>query len=423
MKKRLYYFKAEQVKYVWRNIGRKKKQTLFTVLCIFTSSLIIMGNLAMNNGIRFKLKEGINEAVSGQLTVYSSDSTGLNILESQLKEQKKFIWSSEDTERLKAIGEDVLVNKRIRFGSLVSYGEETSYIFLHAVEPAHLQRISRLLSLKEGRLPQEGKEIVISETLSEDLHCGLNDTLLLVAENTYEYMSDEVAVVSGIFEERGLALYLNYTGFVPYDLGKSIVQLEDDTCLELVVNSADNKDIPNESKLKMNAYLHDIDANLQIAGWYDTVPLFYNIVNVWKGGGTLTQIIFVVFSLIILINLVSLIVNSRKKEFGTLLTIGFSWKKIMGMVCTEYLILSGFAVMFSYLLLILLISLLPGAGIAIPSKDMQAALMTDVMPVILYVSDFLYVFVLFMLTVAMAVWISIVRIKRFTLVELIRNLK
>ena len=423
MKRLLSNFSAEQIKYVWRNIGRKKKQTIFTVLCILVSSFIIMGNLAMNNGIRYRLKEGINEAVSGQLTVYAGDSAGLNILESQLKEQRKFAWSGEDTEKLEKFAEGITVNRRIRFGSLVSYGEETSYIFLHAVEQPHLERINRLLTLKDGTLPTKENEILISETTAKDLHCGLRDTLLLVAENTYQYMSDEIAVVSGIFEEKGLALYLNYTGFIPYGLGESIVRLEDDSCLELIINSAYHSDISSGREKEIGTYLQEYGGKLRVASWDKTVPLFFTIVNVWKGGGRLTQMIFVLFSLIILINLTTLIIQSRKKEFGTLLAIGFSWGKITRMVSFEYLIITCSSLAVGYLLLSGLIIMLPAGGFAIPSKDMQAALMTDAIPFIFYPQDLAYVFCLFVTTVMMAVLISISHIKKLTPVELIRNLK
>ena len=90
----------EQFKYILRNIGRKKKQTFFSILCISISTLIILVNIALNNGIQYKLKQGINEVISGQLTIYKSNNKNINILEAQLKEQSKFIWDKENSDDL-----------------------------------------------------------------------------------------------------------------------------------------------------------------------------------------------------------------------------------------------------------------------------------------------------------------------------------
>lgn len=423
MKTIFIYWKTEQVKYVLRNIGRKKKQTFFTTLCIFISSSIILGNIALNNGIIMQLKEGINNSISGQLTVYSSDRTDINILESQLKEQNIFNWDSEDKQSLNQFSDGLTAYKRIRFSSLVSYKDETSYLFVHALEKPHLDKIKRLLSLQKGTMPDNDNQILISETTADELHCSPGDTLLLVSENRYDYLSDELAVVSGIFEEKGLALFFNYISFIPYTLGENIVQLNEEECLELVINPVYDKDLTEQNIAKIDHLIGEKDGDIQTATWEKTVPLFYTIVHVWKGGKMLTQAIFTIFSLLILITLTSLIVNSRKKEFGTLLAIGFSWGKITQMVCVEYSLITSCSVMSSVILTELLIYFFPETGVPIMSKDLQAALMSDSLRPIIYPANVLYVLLLFTFTTIVSVCISLQKTKKQYPAALINNPK
>lgn len=413
------YMKIELIKYIVRNITRKKKQTFFTVLCISVSSFIILVNIAQNNGIWLNLKEGINQAISGQLTIYRAENPQINILESRLQDQIPFMWDHKKTESLLKATGDIFINKRIRFGSLVSYNEETSYLNIHALEKPHLLRIAGLLHLNADALPLSNKSILISETIAGELDCGVGDTLLLVADNINDYMSDDIALVSGIFQEKGLATMLNYVGFVIYGFGEEIVQLNGNEYLELVVNSTANTDIPEEEVTKIQEQLHSFDENIRIASWEKTVPLFFKIVNIWKGGGYFTQVLFIIFSLIILINLISLIINSRRKEFGTLLAIGFSWSKIIILICSEYLIITAFSVLVGYALVSILIVILPGTGIHIPSKDMQTALMTEYLSLILFFKDVMYTLLLFCLTTFLASLISISRVKHLSPVQLI----
>lgn len=300
----------------------------------------------MNNGMQYKLKEGINQAISGQLTIYKAVNPKINILESQLKEQKEFLFPMTIIKDLQKDNEDLIIDKRIRFGSLISYSEETSYVNVHALEKEHLQRIFRLLTLRTGTMPENGNSILISETTAEELKCSPGDTLLLLANNIHDYMSDEIAVISGIFEENGIALFLNYNAFVPYEFGEKLTQVGEGNCLEFIINTSDNEDISAKCIHTIQTHFYSLSSEMRMVTWEETVPLLYRIVKVWKSGGHLTQIIFVAFSLLILSNLATLIIHSRKKEFGTLLVFGFSWFKISCILIAEYLIITVVAIMF-----------------------------------------------------------------------------
>ncbi|MDH6309367.1 ABC-type lipoprotein release transport system permease subunit [Dysgonomonas sp. PFB1-18] len=410
----------EYIKYIIRNITRKKKQSIFTILCIAISSTIILSNISMNNGLQSKLKEGINQAISGQLTIYSAKDSKINILESQMKEQNPFTLSDQVLNNIRN-KESLVLNKRIRLGSLVSYFDETSYVNIHALEDDHFKRIKSLLRLKEGTMPNNGKSILISETTSDEIKCNVGDSILLLANNINDYMSDEIAIVSGIFEENGIAIFLNYNAFIPYTFGKELVQLEDETYLELIVNSTDNKDIPIETIKKVKKEVNDVSSEIHAVSWEQTIPLFYKIVQVWKGGGYFTQVIFIVFSLLILINLTTLIINSRKKEFGTLLAFGFTWVQIGLMIAAEYVLITVISVLVGYSFIEFLIGSIADSGIYIGSKDMQSALMTEYLKPIIYIKDIIYILVLFVMTTLFAVFISIIRIHKVNPILLINK--
>lgn len=413
--------KKEHIKYIVRNITRKKKQTFFTVLTIFVSSFIILVNIAMNNGIRLNLKEGINQAISGQLTIYQSENPQMNILESRLQDQIPFEWDNKATEDLLNVVDDIQISKRIRFGSLVSYNEETSYLNIHALEKTHLLRMADLLHLNKDQLPLSNNTILLSESLANDLNCGVGDTLLLVADNINDYMSDEIAQVSGIFEEKGLATMLNYVGFVVYGFGQDIVQLNKNEDVELIINSTAKKEVTEKEIAKIEQYLHSLDQNISIASWEKTVPLLFKIVDVWKGGGYITQVLFIIFSMVILVNLISLIIHSRRKEFGTLLATGFSWQRITILICAEYMLLAIFSVFSAYILTLIIITILPDTGIYIASKDMQTALMTEYLRLVVFFKNFIYTMLLFGLTTFFSSYLSIARVKHLLPVQLINT--
>jgi len=385
------------------------------------SSLIILGDIAVINGIYDGLKQGINEVISGELTVYNSKDEQVNILESQLTEQTAFLWSGQDKQHLLQIVPDIHINQRIRLGSLISYIDETSYLYIHALEGDHLERINRKLTFRQGGFPQNEKDIIISESMADNLYCQVGDTVLLVANNIHDYMSDAIGVISGIFEEKGIAIFLGYNGFMLYEYGKEIAGVQEGECLELIINTSNSDDFTKEDINAITTYYQQKNPELQIAEWDQTVPLMYKIVQIWKGGGILTQVIFTLFSLIILITLTSLIIHSRRKEFGTLLAIGFSWNKIRILVSLEYILITLFTVICAYVILLIIISQLPFTGIHIASEYMQAALMTEYLYPFMQIQDVGYVLFLFTATSLVSVLISIRKLKKVKIHSLIND--
>jgi ABC-type lipoprotein release transport system permease subunit len=380
-----------------------------------------LADYAILTGMEKTLKKGIDQVISGQLLIGSNKNNNINILESQLNEQALFIDNADNSNELKTISPEIVLNRRIRLGALVSYGDETSYTNFHALEADHLRRISEMLSVSKGRMPEKENEIIISESLARSLFCGVGDTLLLLATNVNDYMSDALSIVSGIFEEKGLAIFLNYTAFMPYRFGREIAEIPEGQAVELIVNHAGGKDFTREEIQSVGDYFKAADPALTVATWRQTVPLMSAIVNVWSGGGVITQIVFISFSLIILVTLSSLVVRSRRKETGTLLAIGFSRAKVSLLICFEYLLIAFASVSTAYLLLHLLLATLPPAGMEITSEYMQAALMTDKLLPVATFADFLYVLLLFVATATLSALISIRKLKKTKIHSLLTN--
>ncbi|MDR1161684.1 MAG: FtsX-like permease family protein [Tannerellaceae bacterium] len=409
------------IKYIINNIIRKRKQTIFCFSSILIPSFVILADYAIINGMEKGLKDSIEQVISGQLLIISDKNNNINIIESQLNEQELFIDNENDLKELKTILPEAILHRRVRFGTLVSYESETSYTNVHALDDNHLRRIGEMLSIDKGRMPEKGNEMIISESLARSLLCGTGDTLLLLATNVNDYLSDALGVVSGIFEEKGLAIFLNYTAFMPYRFGQEIAEIPEGQAVELIMNQAGGKDFTQGEIRFAGDYFKRIDPALTVATWRQTVPLMSAIVNVWSGGGVITQIVFISFSLIILVTLASLVVRSRRKEIGALLAIGFSWTKVSLLLCSEYLLIAFASVSVGYLLLHILLAMLPPAGIEIASAYMQAALMTDKLLPLSAFTDFLYVLLLFVATATLSVLISIRKLKKTKIHSLLTN--
>jgi len=380
--------------------------------------------MSFNNGIQKQLKKGINEGISGNISVYESSQGNINILESQLSSQEKFQFDEHSIHKFSEKFPDLLLNKRIRYGALVAHQEETSFLNLHALTEDHLQRVSELFLLKDGVFPQNESDILISESLAKEIKVNVGDTLLLVADNTNGYMSDAVAAVKGIFQEDGLAIYFDRIGFIKYTFGEDMVQVDDSEAIELIINPdfKNQADISNSQSKEISKYFNSLDTNFKSVSWEDTVPLLFSIVKVWQWGGRFTHIIFLSFSLVILISVSTLVANSRRKEFGTFIAMGFRWWDIYRMMLLEYLLIAIAAISFSVLLLqFTFYIILPTSGLHIISKDLQAALLAEYIPPTMYGNDVLYITIAFILVISISLAITILKAKKSNPVTLINS--
>jgi ABC-type antimicrobial peptide transport system permease subunit len=139
-------------------------------------------------------------------------------------------------------------------------------------------------------------------------------------------------------------------------------------------------------------------------------------------GGDFTRFIFLAFSLVILVSVSTLVANSRRKEFGTFIAMGFRWFDIYRMMLMEYLIIAFSAIIFSIALLKFIIySFLSSPGLYISSKDLQAALLAEYIPPTLTGKDIIFIILTFGLVISSSLAVTILKTKKTNPLALINN--
>ncbi|WP_036384137.1 ABC transporter permease [Muricauda sp. MAR_2010_75] len=403
----------------FKNILRKKSRTLLIFGVCFIASLNIFIQIAQKNSVQKNLRELIGEAISGQFILFNSEEK-IDVLESQFSDLGLFDWSDQTTSIIrKEVPEITVVSPRIRFGGMLSYKDESMGINLQGLTSDHLQRLSSILNFVEGKAPQEDSDIMISESFAEVLEVNVGDTLVLLANNRDGYLSDDLLVVSGIFKTSGLGQFLIPIGYLNFARGKTITGLQTDEFTEILINfkNLDNLEV-NQSQLE-NA-LHKMKSSLKIANWSETSPLMNSVVKLWVNLGHLIKVIFIIFSFLIVMNIVIMITNNRKKEIGTMLAFGYSPFTIINSIALEYIIVVVVSVFFSGFLIKILCQSFLSNGIPIPWEELQAAyLSTYIFPELGW-KDLLLICFYFSIACYFAVWISLHKLPKAKITELLR---
>jgi len=375
---------------------------------------------AQKNSVQNSLRELIGEAISGQFIIYDSEKK-LNVLESQFSDLKLFSWNVEQEELLrnKVTGIST-ISPRLRFGGMLSSGDESVGINFQALSDEHLQRVGSILDFEDGSLPKSNDQIMISETFAEELESKVGDTLVVLANNRDGYLSDNLLKISGIFKTKGLAQFLVPIGYIHYNQGKTLMGLEDDETMELLVNFENFEDSSDREK-SIRSEVTIINNQLNIATWRESSPLLNSVAGIWVTFGYIIKIIFIAFCFLILVNIIVMITNNRKKEIGTLLAFGFTPFRVINTIAFEYILLVVSAVLCIGVTLKLVFDFFSQGGIPVPVEELQAAYLSSrIVPEIFWM-DVIQVCLLFALACYLAVLISLRKLPKMEITTLLRT--
>ncbi len=402
-----------------KNILRKKSRVVLLLAVCFVAAYNIFAQMAQKNSVENNLKQLIGEAISGQFILFDSDEK-INVLESQFSELNVFDWNEEDIAKLKSEFPGIEhISTRIRFGAMLSFEEENIGVNLQALNPDHLERVSSILEFAEGNVPSTNDEIMLSDTFADELETKVGDTIVVLANNRDGYLSDAVLKVSGVFKTSGLGQFLIPIGYIPYEKGKEIVGLYEGETMEVLVNFENLNDYAAKNIELESSFLAG-EKGLKIANWSESSPLFNSIVQIWVSLGHAIRFIFVVFSVLIIINIVIMMTNNRKKEIGTMLALGYSPITVINSIATEYLTIIAVGVLVPGIIFKIICDTVLKGGILIPWEAMQAAyLSTYIFPEISW-WNIISVTLYFCLACYLAIWISLRKLHRVEITSLLR---
>ncbi len=403
-----------------KNITRKKSRSFLIFILSVVAAFNIFYQTAQKNSVQNSLKQLIGEAISGQYIIYDSEKK-LNVLESQFSDLKLFSWNKQLEESLRQEADGILhISPRLRFGGMISSGDESIGINLQALSEEHIERVSSILDFQDGSSPQNNDEIMLSETFAEELDSKVGDTLVVLANNRDGYLSDAILIISGIFRTNGLAQFLTPIGYLHYEKGKSLMGLEEDETMELLINFKNFEEAKEKEQL-LHSGIVALNSELDIATWKESSPLLNSIAAIWVNFGYIIKLIFIAFCFLILVNIIVMITNNRKKEIGTLLAFGFSPFKVINTIAFEYIFLVVTAVLWIGLSLKLVFDFLLQDGIPIPVEELQAAYLSSrIMPEIFWI-DIIQVCFLFALACYLAVLISLRKLPKTEISTLLRT--
>ena len=325
-----------------RNLLRYKRRTLLTALLITVGVLMVILFSGLAGSFKEMMIGQITDSNLAQMQIHkkgyvsSIDSMplNLNLSPKEYKTIEKILQDNPDVEAYAP---------RIKLSTMLSNYSETTNIRLNAVDPEKetmvcpdvTNRMVFKANVREKIFIKPG-EIIVPKNLAKGMKIKAGSPVVIVAQNKDGSINGLNFTVAAIIES--VLGPQGKEGYIHINDARTLLRMEKPEVTEIAIR------IKNFNKL--NAVYADLQSSLlkfknkkgepifEIHTWEKLSP-FVNIANMIDMMTISMKLIMIAIVLISILNVMIMSVYERIREIGTMIAIGTSPSKIMGLFLSE----------------------------------------------------------------------------------------
>jgi putative ABC transport system permease protein len=313
-----------------RNISRNKRRSILSGSAIGISAMAIV--------FLFSLIAGMTEDMAFNLkTYYTGD---IRIRHENYDKFERYNpmhltvdWESM-SDSLAAINEVDLYVPRITFPSNLYIGGSNFGAMGVGADfslEANYQDLNG--SLKEGRLPETGKnEMIMGAILARDLKLEIGDKVTIMSTTAARGSNAITAEIVGLFAFPVGALNSKYF-WMPLDRVQYFLRM-DGGVQEILITVKENVDIKDATTLISAAIQKNTDQNPDIRSWKD-LSTTYGMIKMAETAYNFIAMFFFLLGSTVIINTTMMVIFERMREIGTLGALGMHGKELVRLFFLE----------------------------------------------------------------------------------------
>jgi len=348
------------LKLAWRNVMRQKIRTALTVAAITFCTVSILLTMAMAHGMHQQMIQKSLRVFTGHFQIQEEgflDNPSLN---------KAFEVPEDVFEVLQNDSRVVGVAPRISSGGLANTDESTSGVAIVGAAPEKEKGVTTLFTnVRRGESLVEGdtNKVVLGETLAENMGTELGEEVQLMVQSYYGSLE------LGFYEVKGAIA----TGTPEFDRSLVVMTLPDMQNLFRMEGMITEATVVLDEGVEKGPVIAMVRDKLQgkddlvVVPWEDLMPELVELLFLDNAGAVLYLAILVVVVAFIILLTITMSVMERVKEFGVLLAIGISPKRIFFMIFLECLIIGALGIVLG-----LIIGTIPAYYWSVNPIDMAA---------------------------------------------------
>ncbi len=357
----------ELVKVAFRNIFRNKRRSILNMIALVISISIMVLGLGW--------VAGYDTYVFGSIINFQTGH--IQILDSAYMEEERrlpldiYIDGPEEIEkRIKELDGVAAAAGRINFSMELSNGRDSVRMLGRAVEPEKEAEITKIIKyIQSGEYLDSGPGILLGAGIAEKLGIAPGDTVFVTAMDRYSVKNFTDMKVRGLFSF-GYPKMDDNIVFMDMESARSFLSMEG-LATKVVVKL--NEDAPIEEFIQKIQNRLSKEGSLTAYSWEHFSEAAVSAVK--SDTYTFWIVLVILYLLIILgiLNSMSMSIQERTKEIGTMRAIGMKRRKLLFLLFTESAGIAAAAGGFALILSIPVALWLQYGGI-----DIQSAMPTEI---------------------------------------------
>ncbi|MEL7611094.1 FtsX-like permease family protein [Vreelandella titanicae] len=350
----------------WRNVWRQRRRTLLTVSAITFATLVLVFMLAIQYSTYAIAIENTLSVFSGSFQVQRIGYQDDRRMDDTIADPNSLLAAI--SERL----DTNAVAARAYGLGLISSKQRSQGVEVVGVMPTEEGRVSTVPHLiVEGRYLEkpEAMEAVLGKPLASNLQVEVGEELIFLGQGRHGSLAVAAIEVVGIFDSGAEELDQG-TVHMPLPAFQSTFDLRDDVHAIVVGN------IPLAQLEAASAATQALLPNggvLEVVEWQRLIPGLEQAIALDQAGAWIMYLVLVIIVVLSILTTFLMSVMERIREFGVMLALGVSTRRIASLIMLETTLLVGLGVSIGLLLGSAAVEYLRLNGLAIPGASELAS--------------------------------------------------
>lgn len=298
-----------------RNVWRNKRRSIITVTAIGMGLTLVLFLSGVFSGMEERMVEGVIK-MNGYFQIHSK---GYNEKSRLLPLDISIGNPDEVVDKLKSISYIDCVAPRIKFGAIVSSGNNSFGVMCIGINPHEEDKINiPLKRISDGKgLDNNGGYAVIGKRMAQDLNLRVGSILTIVSNTMYGAMNAIDLEIKGIID----------SGYPQYDSSMVFMTVEDAQKLldmknritDVVVSIFDT----NKTDYVLKIIKQQLkNSDIEIQSWKEMGESVWRTQKMWKIFSNIINIAVILVAILGVINTLLMSVSERTREVGTIMAMG-----------------------------------------------------------------------------------------------------
>jgi len=328
------------LKMAWRNIWRNTRRTIITAIAITFACIFLIFMFSWQIGSYDSMINASVKINTGHIQIQHKDYLKNQAIHKTVSKPNTLTNLLNTTPHIENY------SFRARAFSLVSSKDRTYGVMIMGVDPIKEKKVStieKLIRQGEYLSASDSDSIIIGALLAKNLRVQLNDELTILGQGKEGSVAATIVTVKGIFES-GMDDVDRYIMYMPLFYFQDVYTMQGDVH-EIVINATYLSKV-FEIKKNLLSYMANDPAlaELAVLDWMTLTPGLVQSISLDLISGVIFYIILIIVVAFSIFNTFLMAVFERTREFGVMMALGVTPRRLTKILLTESLMLTAIGV-------------------------------------------------------------------------------